>query len=97
MTDCSFEDNFAGFGGAVADEFNVNVNNCDFTANKASVEGGALYIGSGNVKNSTFNNVGATWGVGGGIYIDGNVTARQDNYLIGFIAILANDFIITNR
>ena len=85
MTNCRFEGNSAEFGGAVSSDRTVNVADCNFTANRASVEGGAFYTGSCIIENSNFtNNIasnGAASGDGGAVYINGNATVINCNFI----------------
>ena len=79
VSDSSFTGNTAHIGGAVRINGEATVTRCNFTDNTATLEGGAVYLGSpGNVAFSNFIGNKATGdGVGGGavlLYEGGNVS-----------------------
>ena len=66
-------------GGAVAwsNSRNVIIDGSYFNDSGANYDGGTIYLSNvdaATIKNTGINSTWASWGIGGGIYIDGNVT-----------------------
>jgi len=66
-------------GGAVAwsNSRNVIIDGSYFNDSGANYDGGSIYLSNVDavtIKNTGINSTWASWGIGGGIYIDGNVT-----------------------
>ena len=81
IEDCNFENNKAPYGGAVQlNGMNINIDNCNFTGNNASIDGGAIRIGAKivNIVDSNFNNNVACHN-GGAVYVNGESTTIQES------------------
>ena len=66
-------------GGAVAwsNSRNVIIDGSYFNDSGANYDGGTIYLSNvdaATIKNTGINSTWASWGIGGGVYVDGNVT-----------------------
>lgn len=86
FVDCTFENNSAGYGGAVRAQDNVWLVNCRLAGNHATGQGGAVYVASsGPVTIANCLITGNTAGsYGGGVYVSGsNQTTIQGCTIVG--------------
>ena len=82
VTNCNFNNNTAGKGGAVYILKTGTVTNCNFTANTAVNGGAVFFMGTGTVTNCNFtgNTVTGEDSIGGAVYIRHSGDVRNCNF-----------------
>jgi predicted outer membrane repeat protein len=96
LTDCTFSDNSASFGGAISFTIGTLIlNRCTLTGNSAGFHGGAIYVGEGNsfgctVTVSDCTITGNSAVQGGGIYLTNNGGTGPVTVTVGGCTVTGN-------